>query len=498
MAAPTDNLKIDGGRLWGSLMDMAKIGPGVAGGNNRQTLTDDDAAGRALFARWCDEAGLSLGVDTMGTMFATRAGEDPDALPVYVGSHLDTQPTGGKYDGVLGVLGALEAVRSMNDLGIRTRHPIVVTNWTNEEGARFAPAMLASGVFAGVSARTMPMPAPTRRGRPSAKSSSASGGKEARRSARGRCTPTSSSTSSRARSSSRGPRLTPEAAIGREHELVGRDVLERPPDPVGDDLGEVGLQRPVADDTDGDLLLERLLVRRKERELPQVVLGRLDRPDVALQSLQVDLDRVGVGLVAEHLLHVRISPAGVDPDLDVVETLDLAVEAVDEEVDQLRLLRVVARDEVQGRLLDLDHLAPRRRKLPQLEVHGLGHVPRQLLLVVEVVVVVVAVEEEREHLGRARAELDLLARSGALLRDPPDLRVLERIASGRARPCRRRAASARSCRSSRASSRRGRRGAASACSASAAPRARVPSSAGGDSGATIALRRPRRGGSRRS
>ena len=145
MAAPSDNLKIDGGRLWESLMEMAKIGPGVAGGNNRQTLTDDDAAGRALFARWCDEAGLTLGVDTMGTMFATRAGEDPEALPVYVGSHLDTQPTGGKYDGVLGVLGALEAVRSMNDLGIRTRHPIVVTNWTNEEGARFAPAMLALG-----------------------------------------------------------------------------------------------------------------------------------------------------------------------------------------------------------------------------------------------------------------------------------------------------------------------------------------------------------------
>ena len=150
MAAPSDNLKIAGSRLWDSIMAMAKIGPGVAGGNDRQTLTDDDAAGRALFARWCEEAGLSLGVDTMGTMFATRAGEDPEALPVYVGSHLDTQPTGGKYDGVLGVLGALEAVRSMNDLGLRTRHPIVVTNWTNEEGARFAPAMLASGVFAGV------------------------------------------------------------------------------------------------------------------------------------------------------------------------------------------------------------------------------------------------------------------------------------------------------------------------------------------------------------
>ncbi len=150
MAAPRDNLKIDGNRLWDALMEMAKIGPGVAGGNNRQTLTDADAEGRALFQTWCDAAGLTMGVDEMGTMFATRAGEDPDALPVYVGSHLDTQPTGGKYDGVLGVLGALEVVRSMNDLGIRTKHPMVVTNWTNEEGARFAPAMLASGVFAGM------------------------------------------------------------------------------------------------------------------------------------------------------------------------------------------------------------------------------------------------------------------------------------------------------------------------------------------------------------
>jgi len=150
MTSPGENLRINGDRLWDSLMEMAKIGPGVAGGNNRQTLTDADAEGRALFSRWCDEAGLSMGVDQMGTMFATRPGEDPDALPVYVGSHLDTQPTGGKYDGVLGVLGALEAVRTMNDLGIRTKHPIVVTNWANEEGARFAPAMLASGVFAGV------------------------------------------------------------------------------------------------------------------------------------------------------------------------------------------------------------------------------------------------------------------------------------------------------------------------------------------------------------
>ena len=149
MAAPRENLRINPERLWDSLMEMARIGPGVAGGNNRQTLTDADAEGRALFQRWCEEAGMTMGVDRMGTMFATRPGTDPDALPVYMGSHLDTQPTGGKYDGVLGVLGALEAVRTMNDLGVTTRHPIVVTNWANEEGTRFAPAMLASGVFIG-------------------------------------------------------------------------------------------------------------------------------------------------------------------------------------------------------------------------------------------------------------------------------------------------------------------------------------------------------------
>ncbi|HEY0275744.1 MAG TPA: Zn-dependent hydrolase [Paenirhodobacter sp.] len=149
MPAPGENLRTNSVRLWNSLMDMARIGPGIAGGNNRQTLTDADAEGRVLFQDWCTAAGLTMGVDQMGTMFATRAGEDPDALPVYIGSHLDTQPTGGKYDGVLGVLAGLEVIRSMNDLGIRTRHPIVLTNWANEEGARFAPAMLASGVFAG-------------------------------------------------------------------------------------------------------------------------------------------------------------------------------------------------------------------------------------------------------------------------------------------------------------------------------------------------------------
>ncbi|MPL84607.1 N-carbamoyl-L-amino-acid hydrolase [bioreactor metagenome] len=150
MSAPGENLRINSARLWDSLMEMAKIGPGVAGGNNRQTLTDADAEGRALFQSWCEAAGLTMGVDQMGTMFMRREGTEPGAAPVYIGSHLDTQPTGGKYDGVLGVLAGLETLRTMNDLGIRTKHPIVLTNWANEEGARFAPAMLASGVFAGV------------------------------------------------------------------------------------------------------------------------------------------------------------------------------------------------------------------------------------------------------------------------------------------------------------------------------------------------------------
>jgi len=150
MPAPGENLRIDGTRLWDSLMEMAKIGPGVAGGNNRQTLTDADAEGRRLFRSWCESEGLAIGVDAIGTMFARREGVEPDLPPVYIGSHLDTQPTGGKYDGVLGVLGALEAVRTLNRMDVRTRHPIVVVNWTNEEGTRFAPALVASGVFAGV------------------------------------------------------------------------------------------------------------------------------------------------------------------------------------------------------------------------------------------------------------------------------------------------------------------------------------------------------------
>lgn len=150
MPAPGQNLKVNPDRLWDTLMEMAQIGPGIAGGNNRQTLTDEDAESRALFQSWCEAAGCTMGLDQMGNMFARREGTDADALPVYVGSHLDTQPTGGKYDGVLGVLGGLEILRTLNDLGIQTKHPIVVTNFTNEEGTRYAPAMLSSGVFAGI------------------------------------------------------------------------------------------------------------------------------------------------------------------------------------------------------------------------------------------------------------------------------------------------------------------------------------------------------------
>ena len=150
MAVNISNLRVNGDRLWDSLMEMAKIGPGVAGGNNRQTLTDEDSEGRHLFKKWCEDQGCSMGLDKMGIMFAYREGTDPDALPVYVGSHLDTQPTGGKYDGVLGVLGGLAIIRSLNDLTIKTKHPIVITNWSNEEGTRFAPPMWSSGVFGGM------------------------------------------------------------------------------------------------------------------------------------------------------------------------------------------------------------------------------------------------------------------------------------------------------------------------------------------------------------
>ena len=144
------DIRVDGERLWQSLMTMAEIGATPAGGVNRQTLTDEDKRGRDLFRRWCDEAGLQVSVDRMGSMFARRQGTDAEQPPVMLGSHLDSQPTGGKFDGALGVLAALEVVRTLNDHGIATRAPLEVVNWTNEEGCRFPPAMIASGVFAGV------------------------------------------------------------------------------------------------------------------------------------------------------------------------------------------------------------------------------------------------------------------------------------------------------------------------------------------------------------
>ncbi len=149
-ASALKNLKVNGERLWDSLMEMAKIGPGVAGGNCRLALTDFDREGRDLFVRWCREAGCEINIDKMGNIFARRPGRNPDLAPVATGSHLDTQPTGGKFDGVFGVLAGLEVIRTLNDNGIETEAPIEAAVWTNEEGSRFAPAMVASGVFAGV------------------------------------------------------------------------------------------------------------------------------------------------------------------------------------------------------------------------------------------------------------------------------------------------------------------------------------------------------------
>ncbi len=142
-------LQIDADRLWGSIMEMAKIAATRKGGNCRLALTDDDREGRDLFVSWCRQAGMACSVDAMGNIFARRPGRDPAALPVSTGSHLDTQPTGGKFDGVYGVLAGLEVVRCLNDAAIETEAPIEVVCWTNEEGARFAPAMIGSGVFAG-------------------------------------------------------------------------------------------------------------------------------------------------------------------------------------------------------------------------------------------------------------------------------------------------------------------------------------------------------------
>ncbi|MHB1302936.1 MAG: Zn-dependent hydrolase [Acidiphilium sp.] len=146
----SSNYRIDGRRLWTTLMAMAEIGATPKGGVDRVTLTETDRAGRARFALWCAEAGLSLRADTMGNMFARREGRDPSRAPVMFGSHLDSQPTGGKFDGALGVIAGLEIMRTLDDLGIITEAPLELVNWTDEEGCRFGRAMMGSGVWSGL------------------------------------------------------------------------------------------------------------------------------------------------------------------------------------------------------------------------------------------------------------------------------------------------------------------------------------------------------------
>jgi N-carbamoyl-L-amino-acid hydrolase len=145
-----DNLRINADRLWGSLMELARIGATPKGGVRRLTLTEEDRRARDLFVQWSKEAGLAVAVDGVGNVFARRAGTDPALPPVAIGSHLDSQPSGGKFDGAFGVMAGLEVLRTLNDAGVRTRAPMEVVSWTNEEGSRFTPVMMGSGVFAGV------------------------------------------------------------------------------------------------------------------------------------------------------------------------------------------------------------------------------------------------------------------------------------------------------------------------------------------------------------
>ena len=144
------NLTINPQRLWDSLMETAQFGGTPKGGIKRLTVSDDDKKVRDWFKAECEKLGCTVEVDEVGNMFATRPGKRKDVLPIAMGSHLDTQPTGGKFDGVLGVLGALEAMRTLVDMGYESNAPLMIVNWTNEEGSRFAPAMLCSGVYAGV------------------------------------------------------------------------------------------------------------------------------------------------------------------------------------------------------------------------------------------------------------------------------------------------------------------------------------------------------------
>lgn len=150
MSTMSTNIPLSGQRLWDSLMQIARIGGTTKGGCNRQTLTDVDGEGRALFQRWGEACGLTLSVDRVGNMVFTRPGRDPSRKPVAIGSHLDTQPTGGKFDGILGVLAGLELMRALHESGTETEAPLVLINWTNEEGARFSPPMMGSGAAMGI------------------------------------------------------------------------------------------------------------------------------------------------------------------------------------------------------------------------------------------------------------------------------------------------------------------------------------------------------------
>src|SRR5207244_1507813 len=143
------NLTVNGERLWASLMELAQIGATPKGGVCRLAASDLDGEARRLFIRWCEEACCTVQVDKIGNIFARRPGRDPSLPPVMTGSHLDTQPTGGKFDGAYGVMAGLELLRTLNDLGYETEAPIEVVAWTNEEGSRFSPAMVGSGVVAG-------------------------------------------------------------------------------------------------------------------------------------------------------------------------------------------------------------------------------------------------------------------------------------------------------------------------------------------------------------
>ncbi|TXM68019.1 Zn-dependent hydrolase [Methylobacterium sp. WL12] len=147
--AKTHNLRVDGSRLWATIAETARFGATPAGGLNRLTLSPEDGQVRDWFRDACQAAGLTVRVDALGTQYALRPGRDASRLPVAFGSHLDTQPTGGRFDGILGVLAGLEAMRALNDAGIETEAPLLLVNWTNEEGSRFAPAMMASAAYAG-------------------------------------------------------------------------------------------------------------------------------------------------------------------------------------------------------------------------------------------------------------------------------------------------------------------------------------------------------------